>query len=82
MVTLESFKILKKLTVHHIRIEPRSVKADYSVEKFSGEITSFEHIYSYEHAYFDKNNPGDANLASMMLAQVALVVRMSRPTSL
>ena len=72
MVTLESFKTLKKLTVHRIRIEPKSVKADYSVERYSGETTSFEHIYSYEQSYFDKSNPDDANLASMMLAQVAL----------
>jgi len=72
MITLESFKVLKKLTVKDISIESRKVKATYCVDKFSGDEDSFDLIYSYEHAYFDRNNPEDVNLASMMLAQVAL----------
>lgn len=72
MITLESFKVLQKLSVKSIHIEPRKVKAVYCVEKHSGETTSFELIYSYNHPYFNKKNSGDLNLASMMLAQVAL----------
>lgn len=72
MTTIESFKVLKKLSVKNIHIEPRKVKATYCVEKISGETTSFELIYSYEHPYFNKKLSDDINLASMMLAQVAL----------
>jgi hypothetical protein len=72
MITLESFKLLKKLSVTNIRLEPKKVKATYCVEKFSGEKTSFEFIYSYEHPYFNKKMAADINLASMMLSQVAL----------
>lgn len=72
MITLDSFKVLKKLSVKNIHIESKKVKAAYCVEKFTGEAVSFELIYSYEYAYFSKINPADVNLASMMLAQVAL----------
>ena len=72
MITLESFVTLKKLTINNIHIEPKKVKASYNVENFAGEIDSTELIYTYEHTYFDKKNPHDVNLASMMLSQVAL----------
>lgn len=72
MITLESFRVLKKLSVKNIHIEPKKVKAAYVVEKTSGETVSMELIYSYEKPYFRKNDPADVNLASMMLAQVAL----------
>ncbi|MCY1721377.1 hypothetical protein OU798_13560 [Prolixibacteraceae bacterium Z1-6] len=72
MISLDSFRVLKKLSVRNIHIEPRKVKGTYVVEKHSGELTSFDLIYSYESAYFNKNNPADVNLASAMLAQVAL----------
>lgn len=72
MITLDSFRVLKKLSVKNIHIEPKKVKAAYVVEKPSGETNSFELIYSYEKSYFRKDDPADVNLASMMLAQVAL----------
>ncbi len=72
MITLESFVVLKKLSVKNIKIEPKKVKADYCIEKSSGETDSVELIYSYEKPYFSKKNANDVNLASMMLAQVAL----------
>lgn len=72
MITLDSFMVLKKLSVKNIQVESRKVKATYSVEKFSGEIESSVIIYSYEEAVFDKIKPADVNLASMMLAQVAI----------
>ncbi|WP_346863346.1 hypothetical protein [uncultured Draconibacterium sp.] len=72
MITIESFKVLKKLSVTNLQIETKKVKASYFVEKMSGEINSFDLIYSYEHAYFNKKSASDVNLASMMLAQVAI----------
>ncbi len=72
MITLDSFRVLKKLSINKIHIEPRKVKASYCVENFFGEISSYELIYSYEKSYFNKNDYNDVNLASMMLAQVAL----------
>ena len=42
MIALESFKVLRKLAVKSIHIEPRKVKATYCVEKHSGETTTFE----------------------------------------
>ena len=72
MISLNSFKILKKLSVGNIKIEPKRVKATYSVENYAEEIKSFNLIYSYDKPYFDKNKTSDVNLASMMLVQVAL----------
>lgn len=72
MINLDSFKVLKKLSVEKIHIESKKVKASYTIEKLTGEIASFELIYSYDQAYFSKKDPTDVNLASMMLAQVAL----------
>jgi hypothetical protein len=72
MTTLDSFKVLKKLTVADIEVAPKKVKAQYTVEHHSGETDSCELIYSYSSPFFDKGDGADVNLASMMLAQVAL----------
>jgi hypothetical protein len=72
MITIESFKVLKKLSVTNLQIETKKVKASYFVEKTSGETNSFDLIYSYENAYFNKKSASDINLGSMMLAQVAI----------
>ena len=72
MITLESFLVLKKLSVKNIKIERKKVKADYCIEKSSGETGFIELIYSYEKPYYSNKNADDVNLASMMLAQVAL----------
>jgi len=72
MITLESFRVHKKLSVKNIRIESKKVKADYCIEKSPGETDSIELIYTYEKPYFSNKNSNDVNLASMMLAQVAL----------
>ena len=72
MIKLQSFRLLKKLSVGNIHIESRKVKAEYCIEKENGEIFKNELIYSYEQAYFNKKDPEDVNLASMMLAQVAI----------
>lgn len=72
MISLESFVVLKKLCVENIRIEPNKIKADYRIMTFSGEESSKDLIYSYEEKYFEKGDPQDFNLASMILAQVAI----------
>ena len=72
MIDLDAFVVLKKLSVNNIQIEPKRVKADYSVETFSGRTDSYALIYSYNTSFFHRNNAADINLASMMLAQVAL----------
>lgn len=63
------FNILK---IHQLVVEPRRVKATYTIVKNSGEEVSNELIYSYQSAYFDRKNAADVNLASMMAAQVAI----------
>jgi 7-cyano-7-deazaguanine synthase in queuosine biosynthesis len=72
MNSIESLVVLKRLSIKNISIEPKKVKAEYCVEKFSGETESYDLIYSYDYPWFDKSDPADVNLASMMLAQVAL----------
>ncbi|MGW8194687.1 MAG: hypothetical protein ACWGOX_10530 [Desulforhopalus sp.] len=72
MTALDGFVVLKRLRVNDIRVEPKKVKARYSIEDFSGKSDSYELLYSYESAYFDPKSGADVNLASMMLAQVAL----------
>jgi hypothetical protein len=72
MISLDDFKVLKKLLVSDVQIESKRVKATYSVEKSSGEIQTKELVYSYEKPIFEIHKPSDVNLASMMLAQVAL----------
>lgn len=72
MINLQSFKVLKKLSVRNIVIEPKKVKAEYCIEKGNGEVFINELIYSYEHTYFNKKDSEDINLASVMLAQVAM----------
>ena len=72
MIGLDSFIVLKKLSVKNIHIEPKRVKAEYCVEHFSGQTVAYEFVYSYDKAYFNRKDAEDINLASMMLAQVAL----------
>jgi hypothetical protein len=72
MIRLEDFIVLRKLTVTEIRVQPNKVRATYTVEHLTGTKSSTELIYSYEDPYFDPGSDVDVNLASMMLAQVAI----------
>lgn len=72
MMNIESLKVHKKLSVKLEQLRSKSVKASYTVWKSSGESTSYDLIYSYENPCFNINKPEDQNLASMMVAQVAL----------
>jgi len=72
MISIRSLVVFPKLSVHHITVEPKRVKAVYTLDKEDGSQVSNELIYSYDQVYFDRKNAEDVNLASMMLAQVAL----------
>ncbi|MCB0851100.1 MAG: hypothetical protein KDD63_02565, partial [Bacteroidetes bacterium] len=72
MSVIRDLVVFKKLTVSQILIEPKRVKAIYTLHKNDQTEVSNELIYSYDNPYFDKKNPKDVNLASMMVAQVAL----------
>lgn len=72
MTTLADFVVLKRLHVGDIEINPKQVTATYTAENLEGEVQSTKLIYTYQQAWFDKKQDADVNLASMMLAQVAL----------
>ncbi len=72
MTKIRDLVVFSSLKVHQIVIEPKRVKATYSIVKKDGEVLNNELIYSYNSTYFDKKNADDVNLASMMAVQVAL----------
>ncbi len=72
MSDIRSLVVFSSLKVHQLRVEPARVRATYTLAKMSGETLSNELIYSYSSPFFDPGRAEDINLASMMLAQVAL----------
>ena len=72
MTDIRSLVVFPLLKVHNINVEPKRVKADYSIVKNDGSEEKNELIYSYDNTYFDSKNPNDVNLASMMVVQVAI----------
>lgn len=72
MSDLRSLVVFSSITVHELRMEPTRVKATYTVRRKTGETESNELIYSYPTAFFTPGDAEDLNLASMMVAQVAL----------
>ncbi|MDX1666911.1 MAG: creatininase family protein [Saprospiraceae bacterium] len=68
----KSLAVLKRLKITDISVEPKRVRATYRITTRSGEITENELIYSYEERLFDPGQPSSINLASIMLAQVAI----------
>ncbi|TDQ32292.1 hypothetical protein [Zeaxanthinibacter enoshimensis] len=72
MSNIRSLVVLDTLKVHQLQVEPKRVKATYTVLRKDGTSQSSELIYSYDNRYFDPKAPEDVNLASMMVAQVAL----------
>jgi hypothetical protein len=72
MIGIRDLKVLKELIVHQLTIEPKRVKATYTVIHENGEEFHNEIIYSYDISTFDPTDPADINLASMMVVQVAL----------
>lgn len=71
-IYLEDFVVFEQLTVHQLVVSPRQVKATYSLLKKDGQTVETELIYSYEEAFFQPNSWASINLASMMVAQVAM----------
>ena len=72
MSGIRSLVVFKKLLVHELQVDPRRVKATYSLVKNDGAVVNNQLIYSYNQPYFDRKNAEDVNLASLMVAQVAL----------
>ncbi|MBT8184502.1 MAG: hypothetical protein KJN76_06660 [Eudoraea sp.] len=72
MIKKEGLVVLKTLRVHKLTVEAKRVKATYTLIDKDGEQVSNELIYSYNTAFFDAKNASDTNLASMMVAQVAI----------
>jgi hypothetical protein len=71
-MTQSDLVVFQELKVHHLTIEPKRVKATYSLTHADGNVVSNELIYSYDKPYFSKKEAADVNLASMMAVQVAL----------
>ncbi len=72
MTAIRDLIVHDTLKVDRITIEPKRVKAAYTIVTLEGEEHVKELIYTYDNPYFDKSDYGDVNLASMMLSQVAL----------
>jgi len=69
--TLESLKVIDRLEVGPVTVEPRRLVAPYRVVTGATE-SSTELIYRYEETVFDPDDPSSLNLASMIAAQLAL----------
>ncbi|RDY58640.1 hypothetical protein [Flagellimonas nanhaiensis] len=72
MKRIRDLVVFEQLLVAHVVVEPKRVKATYTLTKMDGSTTSTDLIYSYDRTYFNKKETQDVNLASMMVAQVAL----------
>ena len=72
MPKIRDLVVFEYLKVHNLTVEPRKVKASYTVKKIDGPELTNEMIYSYDENFFDRKDPSDLNLASMMLVQVAM----------
>ncbi|MDW7690204.1 hypothetical protein R9C00_24430 [Flammeovirgaceae bacterium SG7u.111] len=73
MAELRDLVIFEYLKIHQLTIEPKKVKATYTVKKMADQTeVSNELVYSYNSTFFDKKEADDVNLASMMLVQVAI----------
>lgn len=69
--SIDSLQFFQSLRIGDIVVEEKKVKATYTLTLQEGEILSNELIYSYSEAMFQKDAES-VNLASVMLAQVAL----------
>jgi len=64
--------VLESITVGPAKIEKDSFKAPYTVTFPDGSSQSAELIYTYEEKVFDPQDPNSQNLASVIMAQVAM----------
>ena len=72
MTGIRSLVVFDKLCVHELTLEAKRVKATYTIFKNDGSSESNHLIYTYKSPFFNKKEGKDVNLASMMVAQVAL----------
>lgn len=72
MTGIRSLVVFTSLKVHQVRVEPKRVRATYTVTDRAGRAVSNELMYSYGSPFFTPGNAQDVNLGCMMLAQVAL----------
>ncbi|NNF02124.1 MAG: hypothetical protein HKN22_05530 [Bacteroidia bacterium] len=72
MAKLSDLIVFDSLTIHKIVVSPKRVYAVYTIVKNDGTELSNMLIYTYNVKLFDKKDPDDLNLASLMLAQVAM----------
>lgn len=72
MKKLEDFVVLRHLRICDLEIKSQQVSAIYEIKHFSGETERTRLIYSYQEGLFQKQSYSDWNLASLMVAQVAL----------
>ena len=72
MTKIHDLVVFNSLKVHQLIVEPKRVKATYTIVKADNTIVENELIYTYDSVYFSKKEATDVNLASMMIAQVAL----------
>lgn len=72
MITLKDFAVLKSLRVHKLEVKPKRVSATYEIVHKDGSTATNVLFYTYNSAIFDKKTVEDINLASMMVAQVAM----------
>lgn len=70
--SLEKFVVHKKLIIGPVRIETDKVSAPYTVIKKNGAKAENILSYVYEDKVFDPLDPSSQNLASIIVAQVAL----------
>ncbi len=72
MIALKDFVVLRTLRVTDVVVKPRRVSATYEIVHRDGRVATNVLFYTYNEKLFDRNNPRDINLASMMVAQVAM----------
>ncbi len=72
MTNIRDLVVHPSLTIHNLIVEPKRVKATYTVRKNDGTENSTDLIFTYDYKWFDPRRKSDWNLASMMVSQVAL----------
>ena len=69
---INDFICFRKITISAPVIEKKKISSKYILEKTDGSTSENELIYSYEYEVFDPSSYLDINLASIILAQLAV----------
>jgi creatinine amidohydrolase/Fe(II)-dependent formamide hydrolase-like protein len=69
--SLENLKVISKLEIGPVHLERDRLAAPYSVYT-KNKVDRTTLIYKYEEKVFERDNPGDQNLANLIAVQVAL----------